>query len=148
MLARALVAIAGVAVMALGVVDFFTVPDSQDGGLSGLTYLFAMVQVGIGGLVAIVGIVALIRWRRGRQRRGTTLQTAMRIAADQIAEAVESQRCLECRGAVVAAGPEDHIRFDEREIRLLRLSCTRCGTIRPLYVDREPQLPKARLRAP
>ena len=143
MRARIVVAI-GAAVSAAGVVAYDVAGSrkpSQDAGLGGLAYLGPMFLIGIGALVAMIGFLAWIGESSARRRRlretGRTAETALRITEANLAGAIHAQRCATCRGKLGAV-PEEDVRFDDRELHVIRLSCARCGKTRALYVDATP----------
>ncbi len=64
---------------------------------------------------------------------GNTPATAIRAGADQLARLRTAQHCAECRGEMTY-GDDDHVRYDDRTLLVLRLACTKCGARRALYV--------------
>jgi RNase P subunit RPR2 len=61
--------------------------------------------------------------------------TALRVHDAQIAKLRTNQRCLACR-AVMATDTDDHVRFDDHELLVLRFTCGGCNTGRALYIRR------------
>ena len=69
---------------------------------------------------------------------GTAPGAALRLTEKKLERALESQRCAACK-ARVTAGPGETIRFGDKELRVFRLTCGKCGAGRALYVDVIPE---------
>jgi hypothetical protein len=65
---------------------------------------------------------------------GDAPSTAIRATAERLANLRESKRCTECRGPA-SLESEERVRYDERELIVLRFRCTHCNEARSLYVD-------------
>lgn len=64
---------------------------------------------------------------------GEAPATALRVRAEQLAKLRTSQHCPTCR-AVMRGEPDDHVRYGDAELLVLRFSCTACEGRRTLYV--------------
>lgn len=64
---------------------------------------------------------------------GEAPASAIRAGAAQLERLRASQRCTSCR-AVMIAGGEEHVRYDERDMLVIDLRCEPCAARRPLYV--------------
>lgn len=64
---------------------------------------------------------------------GEAPATAIRARAGQL-DRLRGQRCGECRAELRAAS-EDTVRYDGRELLVLRFACPACSTKRSLYVE-------------
>ncbi len=64
---------------------------------------------------------------------GEAPATAIRVRAGQLAK-LGVQRCATCR-AEMRGEPDDHVRYDDRELLVLHFACPACPAKRTLYVD-------------
>ena len=65
---------------------------------------------------------------------GEAPATAIRAGAAQLAKLRASQRCTACR-ALLVAGDDDHVRYDNRDLIVLQFRCPSCAAKRALYVE-------------
>ena len=63
---------------------------------------------------------------------GETPATAIRARPAQI-DRLREQRCRSCH-APLAPEPDDHVRYDGKQLLVLRFTCTACGAKRSLYI--------------
>lgn len=63
---------------------------------------------------------------------GTAPATALHSDPEKMRKVVERQRC--CK-APMAAESEDDIRYDARQLRVIRLRCATCNATRSLYYE-------------
>ena len=64
---------------------------------------------------------------------GDAPATAIRARAGQI-DRLRTQRCRACR-TPLAAEPDDHVRYDGKELLVLRFRCPSCGAHRSIYIQ-------------
>ena len=64
---------------------------------------------------------------------GEAPATAIRARSGQV-EKLRVQRCSACR-AEMRSEPDDHVRYDDRELLVLHVACPACPAKRTLYVD-------------
>ncbi len=64
---------------------------------------------------------------------GEAPSTAIRAREAQLAKLRTGQRCPSCRSEMTAL-PDDVVRYDNRDLYLLRFTCPRCRIDRSLYV--------------
>jgi hypothetical protein len=64
---------------------------------------------------------------------GEAPATALRLVDAQLAKLRAAQRCPECRAAM-REEPEELVRYDETDLRVLHFGCTICSGKRSLYV--------------
>jgi hypothetical protein len=105
----------------------------------------------IGIVAAVIGLGVLIdrKWsilpRKGELAKidpkapapdpaGTTPGAALRLTQAKLERALEAQRCTACQGRL-AAGPGETVRYGAGELQVFRLTCSKCGASRALYVD-------------
>ena len=66
---------------------------------------------------------------------GEMAAVAIRAGAAQLATLRTTQRCRACRTALVAAGDDERVRFDDRDLLVLSFRCPACELKRSLYVE-------------
>jgi hypothetical protein len=63
---------------------------------------------------------------------GLAPATALRSDPERMHRVVERQRC--CKAPMAVEG-EDEVRYDDRQLRVIRLRCATCGGSRALYYE-------------
>ena|SRR5689334_13803990 len=105
--------------------------------------------IGIVGVVVTLGILIDRRWsilpRPGELAQldpkapkpdppGTTPATALRLTPRKLTAALAAQRCTDCNSRLTA-GAGDPIRLGDRALTVYRLTCSKCGASRALYIE-------------
>jgi hypothetical protein len=65
---------------------------------------------------------------------GEVPATAIRTTPAALAKLRASQRCTECRAPAIAE-TEERVRYNGRDLIVVRFRCTRCGDSHPLYIE-------------
>ena len=66
---------------------------------------------------------------------GDAPATAIRARGPQLEQLRAARKCPTCRKSLIAAGDDESVRYDDRELLVIHLRCDSCGEPRPLYVD-------------
>lgn len=65
---------------------------------------------------------------------GEAPATALELTAGDRERLIARTKCTACKATMTLTG-EDTIRYDQRDLRVLRFTCPRCGATRSLYVS-------------
>ncbi len=65
---------------------------------------------------------------------GEAPATAIRATAERLANLRASRRCTTCREKA-SCEAEERVRYDDRELLVLRFRCGTCGESRAVYID-------------
>jgi len=69
-----------------------------------------------------------------RHDAGEAPATAIRARGAQLERLRGARRCPTCREVLVAAGDDERVRYDDRELLVIHLRCPRCDEPHALYV--------------
>jgi hypothetical protein len=65
---------------------------------------------------------------------GEAPSTAIRATAERLANLRAARRCTVCREPATCDS-EDRVRYDNRELIVLRFRCGKCGEARAVYIE-------------
>ncbi len=75
-----------------------------------------------------------------RHAAGEAPATAIRAGESQLKALRSTQRCAACRGPMTNdPATDDTVRYDERDLLVLHVTCATCNATRSLYVERIPK---------
>jgi hypothetical protein len=72
--------------------------------------------------------------KQPRHDAGEAPATAIRARGAQLDRLRRSRRCPTCREPLVVEGDDECVRYDDRELLVIHLRCTRCNEPHALYV--------------